>query len=106
MHVHTLPLISQPDLMPHGSGYISTHGILALPRGSALGPAHRISFGEEVTDGFHKNLRVSGYGASISYDSHDLNFSNRLVRTRMPCGVAGAQLTAAPMPFNSCCLIE
>ena len=29
-------------------------------------------------------------------DSHDLNFSNRLVRTRMPGGVAGARLTAAP----------
>jgi len=28
--------------------------------------------------------------------SHDLNFSNRLVRTLMPGGVAGAQLTAAP----------
>jgi len=25
-------------------------------------------------------------------DSHDLNSSNRLVRTRMPGGVAGAQL--------------
>ncbi|EAB6471600.1 hypothetical protein DTF36_17640 [Salmonella enterica subsp. enterica] len=29
-------------------------------------------------------------------DSHDLNFSNRPVRTLMPGGVAGAQLTAAP----------
>lgn len=29
-------------------------------------------------------------------DSHDLNFSNRLVRTRMPGGVAGARLTAVP----------
>ena len=32
-------------------------------------------------------------------DSHDLNFSNRLVRARMPGGVAGARLTAAPMPI-------
>ena len=31
-----------------------------------------------------------------SHDSHDLNFSNRLVRTRMPGGVAGVRLTAAP----------
>jgi hypothetical protein len=31
-----------------------------------------------------------------SLDSHDLNFSNRLVRTRMSGGVAGAQLSAAP----------
>ena len=29
-------------------------------------------------------------------DSHDLNFSNRLVRTRMPGGVAGVRLTAVP----------
>jgi hypothetical protein len=30
-------------------------------------------------------------------DSHDLNFSNRQVRTRMPGGVAGAQsVMAAP----------
>ena len=30
-------------------------------------------------------------------DSHDLNFSNRPVRTRMPGGVAGAQsVMAAP----------
>jgi hypothetical protein len=28
-------------------------------------------------------------------DSHDLNFSNRLVRIRMLGGVAGARLTAA-----------
>jgi hypothetical protein len=28
-------------------------------------------------------------------DSHNLNFSNRPVRTRMPGGVAGAQLTIA-----------
>ncbi|MCX6107045.1 MAG: hypothetical protein NTY08_14560 [Proteobacteria bacterium] len=88
MLVRTLPVISQPDLMPHGSGYISisTGGILGLPRGSdsliprwwrhcgvvaldgvlnsvgsapniitlrsmlrgsALGLAHRISFGEQ-----------------------------------------------------------
>ena len=33
-------------------------------------------------------------------DSHDLNFSNRLVRTRMPGGVAGARLTPPPMPIN------
>lgn len=33
-------------------------------------------------------------------DSHDLNFSNRLVRACMPGGVAGARLTAAPMPIN------
>ena len=32
----------------------------------------------------------------VYLDSHDLNFSNRLVRTRMPGGVAGAWLTAAP----------
>lgn len=31
---------------------------------------------------------------------HDLNFSNRLVRTRMPGGVAGARLTPPPMPIN------
>ena len=31
-----------------------------------------------------------------SRGSHDLNFSNRPVRTRMPGGVAGAQLQAAP----------
>ena len=29
-------------------------------------------------------------------DSHDLNFSNRPVRTRMPGGVAGAQSMTAP----------
>ena len=32
----------------------------------------------------------------VYLDSHDLNFSNRLVRTRMPGGVAGARLAAAP----------
>ena len=33
----------------------------------------------------------------VSRDSHDLNFSNRPVRTRMPGGVAGAQsIMAAP----------
>ena len=37
MHMHTLPLISQPDLMPHGSGYISTCGVLLLPRRSDSG---------------------------------------------------------------------
>jgi hypothetical protein len=39
--------------------------------------------------------------SSVSLDSHDLNFSNRLVRTRMPGGVAGAQLTAAPYAVQS-----
>ena len=34
-------------------------------------------------------------------DSHDLNFSNRLVRTRMPGGVAGARLTADPYADQS-----
>jgi len=91
--------------MPHSSGYISTGGILALPRGSdsliprwwrhcgiiilesvldivvsasqiiikislpcgsALGLAHRISFGEQVAQGFHKNLRISWHGAGSS----------------------------------------
>lgn len=33
-------------------------------------------------------------------DSHDLNSSNRLVRTRMPGGVAGARLTPPPMPIK------
>jgi hypothetical protein len=33
---------------------------------------------------------------SASPDSHDLNFSNRPVRTRMPGGVAGVQPCAAP----------
>ena len=33
-------------------------------------------------------------------DSHDLNFSNRLVRTRMPGGVAGARLTPPSMPIK------
>jgi len=34
-------------------------------------------------------------------DFHDLNFSNRPVRTRMPGGVAGAQsMMAARMPID------
>ena len=37
MHVRTLPLIPPPDLMPHGSGYISTCVVLLLPRGSDSG---------------------------------------------------------------------
>jgi hypothetical protein len=87
--------------MPHGSGYISTGGILGLPRGSdglilrsrrdggiivldrvvsapnittlrsmlrgsALGLAHRISFGEQIANGFHKNFCIGWYGASSS----------------------------------------
>jgi hypothetical protein len=105
MHMHTLPLISQPDLMPHGSGYISTCGVLLLPRrsdsgsllwgrlcgtivldsvldsvvpapqiiitmsmprGSALGLTHRVSLGEQVDHGFHKNLSIGWDGASRS----------------------------------------
>jgi hypothetical protein len=66
MHVRTLPLISQPNLMPHGSGYISTLSVMLLPRGSALGLAHGISLGEQVAHGFHKNLCISRYGASIN----------------------------------------
>jgi hypothetical protein len=34
----------------------------------------------------------------VSLDSLNLNFSNRLVRTRMPGGVGGAQPRAAPYP--------
>ena len=34
-------------------------------------------------------------------DSHDLNFSNRPVRTRMPGGVAGAQSVMAA-PYADC----
>ena len=37
MHMRTLPLIPPPHLMPHGSGYIPTGGILGLPRGSDSG---------------------------------------------------------------------
>ena len=105
MHVPTLTLISQPNLMPHGSGYISTCVVLllprgsdsgtvvwgrhcgiiilesvldivvsasqiiikiSLPRGSALGLAQRISFGEQVAHGFHKDFRIGWYGASSS----------------------------------------
>jgi len=33
-------------------------------------------------------------------DSHDLNFSNRLVRTGMLIGAAGARLTAAPFSIK------
>jgi hypothetical protein len=57
-------LISQPNLMPRGSGYISTGGILALPRGSALCLAQRISLGEQVAHGVHKDFRIGWYGAS------------------------------------------
>jgi hypothetical protein len=32
--------------------------------------------------------------------SHDLNFSNRLVRTGMLIGAAGARLTAAPFSIK------
>ena len=39
----------------------------------------------------------------VYLDSHDLNFSNRLVRTRMPGGVAGARLTAVPYA-DQCCV--
>ena len=34
-------------------------------------------------------------------DSHDLNFSNRPVRTRMPGGVAGAQ-SMMTAPYADC----
>ncbi|MCX6106184.1 MAG: hypothetical protein NTY08_10170 [Proteobacteria bacterium] len=37
MHVPTLPVNSQPDVMPHGSGYISTCCLLLLPRRSDRG---------------------------------------------------------------------
>ena len=51
MHVPTLPLISQPNLMP---------------RGSALCLAQRISLGEQVAHGFHQDFRIGWYGASSS----------------------------------------
>ena len=39
--------------------------------------------------------------------SHDLNFSNRPVRTRMPGGVAGAQpLMAAPYADAKACMFD
>ena len=105
MHLRALPLISQPDLMPHGSGYMSILSVLLLPRrsdrlilrwwrecgiivldrviniiaptspvvitmsvprGSAFGLAHRISFGEQVAQGFHKNLCICWHGAGSS----------------------------------------
>ena len=40
-----------------------------------------------------------------SHDSNNLNFSNSPVRTRIPVGVAGTQLTAAPIPINPICWI-
>ena len=42
---------------------------------------------------------ADGEQEALSLVSLDLNFSNRPVRTRMPGGVAGEQLTLPPMPI-------